>query len=220
MRVHFGEFALDLGSRELLRGERRVHLSPKAFQLLAELVASRPRALAKADLQRRLWPDTFVAEANVANLAGEVRAALGDAPRHPRFLRTVQRYGYAFCGEVREEGEATPPGRPSPPQVRCRLIWSGGRITLDEGEHVLGRSRELEACLDAPSVSRRHARLRLAEGEATLEDLGSKNGTFVKGQRLTAPARLSDGDEFRLGSLRLKFRRLGPDGSTETGSRA
>jgi DNA-binding winged helix-turn-helix (wHTH) protein len=220
MRVHFDEFILDLDSRELLRGGRRVHLSPKAFQLLAELVASRPRALAKADLQRRLWPRTFVAEANVANLAGEVRAALGDPPRHPRFVRTVHRYGYAFCGEAREEGGATPQVEPSPAGSRYRLIWTGGRVTLTEGEYVLGRGKELEVYLDAPSVSRRHARLRLAPGGSTLEDLGSKNGTFVKGQRLSAPAHLADGDEIRLGSLRLKFRELGPEGSTETGSRA
>ena len=215
MRVLFGDFVLDLASRELLRAGRRTHLSPKAFDLLAELLGSRPRALAKTDLQRRLWPGTFVAEANLSNLVGEIRTALGDDPRRPRFVRTVHRFGYAFCGEAREAraGAGATRGR------HYRLVWNDGRLALSEGEYVLGRSRELEVCLDSPSVSRRHARIRVAGGEVTLEDLGSKNGTYLRGKKLSAPAVLHDGDELRVGSVRLRFRDLGPEASTETGSR-
>ena len=216
MRVRFGEFALDLASRQVRRGAEPVHLSPKAFQLLAELVAVRPRALSKADLQERLWPGIFVAEANVANLVGEVREALGDDPRQPRFVRTLHRYGYAFCGEAR--GGSTSRGKAALGTARCRLAWSGGRVTLNEGDHVLGRSPDLDVYLNSPSVSRRHARIHVSPKEVTLEDLGSKNGTFRHGERLAAKVQLEDGDELRFGSIRVKFRTVGGEGSTETAS--
>jgi pSer/pThr/pTyr-binding forkhead associated (FHA) protein len=96
------------------------------------------------------------------------------------------------------------------------LTWSGGRAPLGEGENILGRDPELALFFDSSKVSRHHARLRVAAGRATLEDLGSKNGTFVNGRRIDAPAELSDGDEIRLGALRLKLRRAGAVPSTDT----
>ena len=100
MRISFGAFTLDLQSRQLTSAGREIHLEPKAFELLSALVLERPKALSKADLQERLWPNTFVAEANLSNLVGEVRAALGDPARAPRFVRTIHGFGYAFCGEA------------------------------------------------------------------------------------------------------------------------
>ena len=73
MRVRFGPYVLELESRQLLRGDDVVHLSPKAFDLLSMLVSNRPKALSKSDLQERLWPGTFVVEKNLANLVGEIR---------------------------------------------------------------------------------------------------------------------------------------------------
>ena len=95
-RWAFGEFILDLETRELLRAGEPVSLSPKAFQLLGILVQSRPKATSKAELQDRLWPRTFVVEKNLTNLVGEIRGAVGDDAGHPRFIRTVARFGYAF----------------------------------------------------------------------------------------------------------------------------
>ncbi len=70
--------------------------------------------------------------------------------------------------------------------------------------------------IDAPGVSRHHARIRVEKGAATLEDLGSKNGTFLRGEPVTAPTRLEDGDQIRLGSVIVTFRIPPPAGSTET----
>jgi non-specific serine/threonine protein kinase len=95
-RWTFGDFVLDLDTRELAREGTPVSLSPKAFQLLGILVESYPRALSKNELQDRLWPGTFVVEKNLTNLVGEIREALGDDPVHSRFVRTVHRFGYAF----------------------------------------------------------------------------------------------------------------------------
>lgn len=215
MQVRFSDFVLDTDTRELLRESRPVHLSPKAFQLLELLVGSRPRALSKDSLHKLLWPTTFVVEANLSNLVGEVRAALGDDPRRPKFVRTLHGFGYAFSDAPQSEVVATHQSR----GVLYRLVWEHGRATFGEGEHVLGRDPALEVCLESSSVSRQHARVQIANGVAVLEDLGSKNGTFVNGQRIATPVRLSDRDQIGVGDVRLRFRILSGQPSTETTSR-
>ena len=65
-------------------------------------------------------------------------------------------------------------------------------------------------------MSRHHARIVVADTEATLEDLGSKNGTMLNGRRVFTPTILADRDEVRLGSVRIVVRVLRPAGSTVT----
>ena len=215
--VSFGQFVLDLDSRELRRGEDTVPLSPKAYQLLDLLVASTPKALSKSALQEQLWPDTFVVEKNLVNLVAEIRHALGDDAAHPRFVRTVHRFGYAFRDA---RSEPAPNGEPiHRSDARVRLVWTGGRAGLADGEYVIGRDPNLELFLDSPGVSRRHARITISGDEAAVEDLGSKNGTFVGDRRIDVAVRLADGDSFRVGSIELTFNTLRSRGSTVTESR-
>ncbi len=208
----FADFVVDLDARELRRGADAIALSPKAYQLLQILVSERPKALSKLDLQERLWPDTFVVEKNLVNLVAEIRAALGDDATHPRFVRTVPRYGYAF----REAAAAKGQTQVTDPSGCFRLRWPDGRAALREGEHVLGRDPDLELFIDGPSVSRRHAVIRVSGGEATIQDLGSKNGTFVADRSAAAPMPLADGDIIRLGSVELTFVAVSVRYSTRT----
>jgi hypothetical protein len=214
MRVRFGAFVLDPETRELLRGDTPVALSPKAFDLLSLLVANRPKAMAKSDLLERLWPATFVVEKNLVNLIGEVRSAIADDPSNPRFIRTVHRFGYAFRDPAGRPG--TVGGGRRPGRVSFVIKWVKGRVQLDEGEHVLGRDPDVEVCLDSPGVSRRHARITIAGDSATIEDLGSKNGTSVGDQRLDGSRSLGDGDTIRIGSVALTFTVVRAPSSTET----
>jgi DNA-binding winged helix-turn-helix (wHTH) protein len=206
--VQFGDFAVDFESRQLLRGREAIHVGPKAFELLELLLKNRPRAHTKAQLQNQLWPRTFVSESNLTSLVTELRTALGDKARQPRFIRTVYGFGYAFCGEATEVADAVPPMTPR--GFRLRLFLDDREIALREGENILGRLDEGVAWLESPTVSRRHARIVVTDGKATLEDLGSKNGTFLRGKRLTSPASLSDSDEILLGRVHLTFRVLPP----------
>lgn len=217
MRARFGPFVLDSASRELLRERRSLSLSPKAFDLLVLLVESRPRALSKRELHERLWPATFVVDANLTNLVAELRKALEDDAREPRFVRTVHRYGYAFAADVAEAAEA--PAAPGDRLSSCSLEWQGGRVTLRQGEHLIGRDPDTAACIKDPSVSRQHARLRIAGDDATLQDLGSKNGTLVNGQPITSPSPVSDGDEITFGSVRVILRIFRREPSTQTVTR-
>jgi DNA-binding winged helix-turn-helix (wHTH) protein len=202
VRLVFGECVLDGDARLLLRAGQPVHLTTKAFDLLRALCERRPRVLTKAEAQRLLWPDTHVSDANLPNLVTEVRAALADDARSPRFVRTVHGVGYAFCAEAAPQGQAAPSEYP----LVYRLEWPGGVIALAEGEYLLGRHPESIVPTTDAGVSRRHARLRIAGGQAVLEDLDSRHGTFVKDQRLSGPATLRGGDEFRLGRLAFTLR--------------
>jgi DNA-binding winged helix-turn-helix (wHTH) protein len=213
-RYGFGHFVLDLDARELRRGAEAIALSPKAYQLLQILVSERPKALSKLDLQDRLWPDTFVVEKNLVNLVAEIRAALGDDAAHPRFVRTIPRFGYAFRESAATLDDGT--SRVPDASVRLRLRWPDGRAALNEGEHVLGRDPDLELFIDAPGVSRRHAMIRVSGGDATIEDLGSKNGTFVADRAASAPTPLTDGDVIRLGSVEVTFTVVSASFSTRT----
>jgi hypothetical protein len=145
---------------------------------------------------------------------GEVRRALEDDAKHPHFIRTLQRFGYAFCGSVTEISglEMSRPYK----GVSCWLVLKRKRLNLVEGENFIGRDPQATVHVDAASVSRRHARITLSAAQAMLEDLGSKNGTFVKGTRVTAPACLRDGDPIRFGSVLATFRIGSTDVPTET----
>lgn len=208
----FGRFVLDYDTRQILAEGNEIHLSPKAFELLAMLLVNRPRAVSKAELQERLWPSTFVEETNLAGLAAEIRRALHDSATRPAFLRTVYGFGYRFAGEVVEDGVARPA---SPARPMACLVFEHRHVVLMEGANVIGRAPDATIQCDVTGVSRHHARILVSAGTATLEDLDSKNGTYLQGHRV-ASARLSDGDEIRLGKACLTFRIGVLPGATET----
>ncbi len=198
MRYAFGPFALDAGSRELVRDGRPVPLTPRAFDLLCALVAARPRVLDKAMLVEALWPGTFVTAGSLAQLVTEVRRALGDRARAPRYVRTVFGRGYAFCSEARDESGASG-------TTPFSLLWQGREVPLVIGENLLGREPEARVRLGSSLASRRHARIVVAGGGAVVEDLGSKNGTYVEGHRLAGARPLAPGDHIAIGEEVMIF---------------
>jgi DNA-binding winged helix-turn-helix (wHTH) protein len=210
--IRFGPFTLDQEARQLTGGGAEIRLSPKAFDLLAILVGERPRVLSKAVLQERLWPDTFVSEANLSNLVAELRAALDDNPRAPSFIRTAHSRGYAFCAAASVVTSTVHTGE----VCALWLEWNGRRLPLNAGENIVGRDTDAGVRLDHASVSRRHARVVVVPTGAVLEDMASKNGTFVADQRVTAPVGIGDGDIVRFGSVLVTFHASAVLGSTVT----
>ena len=207
MRIRFGECIFDPVRREVRRGAEQAHLSPRAFELLRLLIENRPRALGKDELFERLWPDTFVCEASLAGLIAEIRREVGDDARQPRFLRTVHGFGYAFS-----DGAA----RPADEEGVFRLIWGLREVPLAEGENVLGRDPDAAVSIDDTTVSRHHALILIEGPNALVEDLGSKNGTWLRGRRIASPKPLADGDELRIGSVPMVFRHFPAGNSTQT----
>jgi DNA-binding winged helix-turn-helix (wHTH) protein len=197
LRVRFEDLTFDAASRQLLKGTTEIHLTLKAFDLLRLLIERRPAVVSKDEIQTHLWPSTFVSEANLPSLVAEIRTALGDTARQPRFIRTVHGFGYAFCGQT----EVT--GPPSPTRSRYSLVWEAKQLTLSEGENVVGRDRDLAVSLDSSSVSRRHCVIRVTGDRVTIEDLDSKNGTFVRDERISGAVPVEAGDRIRVGTLVL-----------------
>lgn len=195
MRFHFGEFCFDSDRRELSGDGGRIHLTRKALQLLQLLLEQRPRVLSKEEIQSTLWPSTFVEESNLSVLVTEVRQALGDNARKPRFVRTSHGFGYGFVADVRDERTAT-----------VRIHHGERQFALVEGENLVGRDDAARVRLTGPGISRRHARIVVDGDIATIEDLGSKNGTFVCGKRVESSARLRDGDEILVSRAMLVVR--------------
>jgi len=208
----FGPYRLDTAERRLVEGARTVALTPKAFDLLCLLIRERPRAVPKDEILSVVWPDVFVTENNLATVVRDLRAALDDAAAMPRYVRTVFGYGYAFVGGVVEDGAVTAPAVAS----GWVLLVSGREVPLVDGDNVVGREAPAGIVINAPSVSRRHARLSVEGPRLVCEDLQSKNGTWVGTTRVAAPTELHDGDEVRFGSVLAVVRRPHDSASTET----
>lgn len=209
MPIGFGECVFDSEVRQLTRSGALVALSPRAFELLRVLLENRPRAVPQQELKDRLWPDSFVGRTNLARLITEIRRATGDTRGRPRFIRTHHRFGYSFCGQTREQSDAGL-------ERACRVLWGTRQISLGEGEHLIGRAPDCAVRVDTPKTSRYHARILVAGGRAVLEDLRSKNGTYLGSRRIEAPTQLGDGEEIGIGTAVLVFLYPAGTGSTET----
>jgi DNA-binding winged helix-turn-helix (wHTH) protein len=209
MHVRFGAFAVDLPRRQLIRDGEELHLTPKAFDLLALLIDEAPRVVPKAELHARLWPGSFVSDATLVGVVKELRRALGDRDPGSPVIRTAHRIGYAFCSPIENAPVRAP-------RISHWLAVPGRRIPLQPGTNVIGRDPACAVYLDAAGVSRRHARVVVGEGEVRLEDLGSKNGTRLGDARLTGQAPLRDGDRIRIGTFTLVYRSSRSGMSTET----
>lgn len=208
MRLRFGDVTFDSGRRALFRGPRQVRISPKAFRLLELLLAKRPDAVSKAEILGTVWPDVVVNEGSLAALVKDVRKVLGRGAEGSSVLRTVHGFGYAFDGEIHEVQDGAPASR------RHVLVWGTHEMPLVEGENLLGRERSSGVWVGHASVSRAHARLVVSGERVEIEDLGSKNGTWLGNRRVEGRLGLTDGDEIRVGEVRLLYR--GPDSGLST----
>jgi len=194
----FASIRVDPDSRQVWRDGHEVHLTAKAFELLLLLVGRRPHVVSKSDIRAHLWPDTFVSDTNLPALVAEIRTTLGDDARRPRFVRTVHRHGYAFSVEIATESHEAGDAMVN---ARWWLVGATEQIPLFDGENVLGREGAGITIVRSATVSRRHARIQVEAGRVTVEDLGSKNGTFVADEPVSGVRELAPGDRVRLGSV-------------------
>jgi DNA-binding winged helix-turn-helix (wHTH) protein len=214
MALAFGECVFYRERRELTCRGRVVTAGPKLLGLLELLLDVRPRALTKDEIHKALWGDTFVSDATLTSLVAELRAAIGDQARESRLVRTIHGYGYAFCADVASSSLASTVGHAH--KQPYRIIVGDREISLSRGRHVLGRSNEVTVFVDDAGVSRHHAQITIDDQGATLEDLGSKNGTVLDGHTISGPTLLGDGAVIVLGATALKFRVFTTTGSTDT----
>ena len=208
MRASFPPFLVDTATRQLLRGGQELPLPPKAFELLAVLIERRPQAISQKELYDHLWPDSYVGAGSLHSLVHQLRSALDDHQR--RIIRTAYGFGFSFAARVTEERSLR--------RQRFALVVERRRFELTDGENIIGRADDAAVVLDHWSVSRHHARLLIAGDDTTVEDLDSKNGTYLNGLRIESETAVRAGDEIRFGRIHASLRRKGTAGSTGTDS--
>lgn len=199
--MRFGRFEFDPVTRRVRREGVDIHLTPKAFELLAALLDGAPRVVSKRELHARLWPGGVVADATLVALIKQLRAALDDRDRTAPLIRTVHRVGYALEIPLAHREPAMPSVA-----AACWLTLGQRRLSLATGENIVGRDETASVRLDDPMVSRRHARILVSGSGVLIEDLGSKNGTFIDGRPVAAdPIPLHDGMQLAFGTVLVTY---------------
>jgi DNA-binding winged helix-turn-helix (wHTH) protein len=219
MAYRFGPFLYDPVSHGLMRQGAEIPLTHKSRELLLLFLNHPGRLLTLEEITDRVWPDIAITDDAVRFQVGELRRAFGEGGEG--FIRTMRREGYRWEAPVR--GEAHRPVQPPPSEAdgkwqepRYRLVLEEREVQILEGENVIGREPDAALWIDHASVSRRHARIVVAEGEVKLEDLESKNGTLLNDKRIDQKCLLRDGDQIQVGPLKMVFRSMSPLGSTQT----
>src|SRR5215471_446764 len=104
----FASFRLDTVNHSLWRGEERLSLSPKAFDVLRYLVEHAGRVVSQDEILEALWPETYVNPEVIKKYILSIRKVLGDKPDEPVFVETIPRRGYRFMAQVTDEADTLP----------------------------------------------------------------------------------------------------------------
>src|SRR5579859_4170108 len=99
----FDGFSLDTATKRLRRGDRELLLEPKSFRLLEFLIENRDRVLGKEEIFRVVWTETSVSDNALTRAIAQIRKALEDDSRQPRFIETLPTVGYCFNGKLTHE---------------------------------------------------------------------------------------------------------------------
>ena len=182
-----------------------VRLRPRAMDVLACLALEAGKLASKQILIDAVWRTEFVSDHALTQVIAELRAALGDDARNPSYIENIPRRGYRLVAIVTPVAASVPPAHDV--YLPFKLQGEGGDHSLNHGPNVIGRTTDADISIDRTEVSRCHARIVVAGTTATIEDLGSKNGTYLNGERLQQPALLANGDEIWIGRsvARLRF---------------
>jgi DNA-binding winged helix-turn-helix (wHTH) protein/predicted ATPase len=139
-RIIFEPFSLDLANECLWRGSRAIKLRPKAFAVLDYLLGRPGQLVTKEKLLDAVWPETFVGEAVLKVAIRQIREALADDPKSPRFIETAHRRGYRFIGQIAESGQEPADDQ----EIRSNKAVSGSALpAADSPQRVVGRDQAL-----------------------------------------------------------------------------
>lgn len=196
--LQVGAWTVDAESGVLTQGDSSVRVRPKVMDLLVALTERPGELWSKESLIARLWNDVVVGDASLSVLVAELREAFDDDTKSPKFIETIPRRGYRLIAAVR--------GVESVRTTRYALASTEGLVLLLEGENLIGRDPEAGVWIGSSLVSRHHSLIVVAGNTATIEDLDSKNGTYVNGKLVEEAELLSAGDRINLGRLAATYR--------------
>jgi DNA-binding winged helix-turn-helix (wHTH) protein len=210
-----GEWTVEPDLDRISRGEESVSLRPRVTELLVCLARRGDRLASTRYLIDSVWGTEFVTVNALTQLVAELRRALGDDPKQPRYVETIPRRGYRLVASttMAESAGATDAAE----DLHFMLIDdAGGELVLHRGENIIGRAPDATIRVDVSEISRSHARILIDGMRATLEDLGSKNGTYLRGRRVEGPVEIGNADEIQIGADLARFRVRLVDNRTKT----
>lgn len=180
--VVFDGFRVDAASQRLWRGERQIALRPKSWDVLCFLIERPGLLVTKEALHHEIWRETAVSDDTLTKSIGELRRALGDNPRTPRFIETVHGRGFRFVATI--EGVGDEPQGPAVGVDAQRLTATGpGEVSLP----FVGRRQELHRLHESLRLARQGARqLVFITGEAGIGKT-SLSEEFLRSPALGGP---------------------------------
>lgn len=209
----FGPFELDVAAYELRRDDTRVPLENRPMDLLVLLVQRAGTLIDRQTIQRAIGEAGVFLDwdAAINTAVRKIRRALGDDADRPQYIATIVGKGYRFIAPVAHvEGSRSEAG------PTWFLTQDSREYPLAPGDNLIGRDAAVRVRLGHPSVSRRHARIRIDDACAIVDDLGSRNGTFVDGRRIDSVTgcELRNGTILGIGSVTLQVIVLTSSAST------
>jgi len=210
-----GDWTVDPTLDRITRDDREIRLRPRAMDVLTVLAFAAGKLLSKSEIIDAVWRTEYVGDHALTQVIAELRAALGDDARNPTFIENIPRRGYRLVAMVTPFVDSTASNHGV--SMPFKLETGNGSQPLIQGQNVIGRTEEADICLDRTEVSRCHAMITVQGTTAVIEDLGSKNGTFVNGRQLDGPTVLNNGDEIWIGRsvARMRFLIEGEPTKTE-----
>jgi predicted ATPase/DNA-binding winged helix-turn-helix (wHTH) protein len=170
--ILFAPFRLDLRNQCLWRDERAITLTPKAYAVLLCLLKHHRQLVTKEELLNAVWPETYVTDAALKVCIGELRKALGDDARQPRFIETSHRRGYRFIGAITEERSEKLQGAPATTTSATTSYTNSGRFLAP-----------LRLCLSPPTgLVGREANLSRLHGFLERALKGERQVVFITGE--------------------------------------
>ncbi len=207
-----GDVLVEPEANSIANSDGCVRIEPLLMDLLVFLARRPGRVVRREEIFDGVWQQRYVARSALTRAMALLRQALGDDANQPRFVETIPKRGYRLIAPV----EGLEPVAPASPSGGISLLIGDCELPLSEGEHVIGRSDDAEVRIPAARISRRHARIVVRDGHAYLEDLGSKNGTSLRGRPVMSAVELSDRDVITIGATVLVVRVADADAPTET----
>ena len=196
---HLGEWLVEPTLNRVSRDDITVQLEQRVMAVLIFLSRHAGELVTRRNLVDSVWDEGFVADNTITHAVTELRKAFRDNARDPLFIETIHRRGYRLIAPVAFNET---PSVMSSGAIRSFLaIVRDLEIPLHEGVSLIGRSPDVEITIRSMKVSRHHARITVAGRSASLEDLDSKNGTFLNGTRVNQELPLSCGDLISIGRV-------------------
>lgn len=225
-----GEWRVHPAANTIARGTEEIRLEPKLMDVLQCLAGHAGEVVSKRRLIDEVWNTEFIAENSLTRAIADLRRALGDSARSPKYIQTIPKRGYRLMAEPSGKSQKKAAHQWSPvsyeplavivgESVRYgdragsqpgehALLCEGQEIPLTESTVIFGRGERSDIQFLVTEVSRTHARLDIRGDGAVIDDLGSKNGTKVNGRVIDGPRQLSSGDTIVIGPTTLVYRRL------------